>query len=213
MVAVTARIEGRDIGSTIADVKNSLDQQGALKPGVTYMLGGLYQQQQIAFAGLAKVFLAAVAGEFLLLLILYESFILAGAILATSLFSVTAVFNALWLTGIDLNITAMMGMTMIIGISTEMAIFFMSEYQMLARTMPAGQAALTASRNRLRPIAMTTFAAILTLLPLALAIGQGSAMQQPLAVAIIAGLVLQFPIVLFVLPVLIASLSGQAEKS
>jgi CzcA family heavy metal efflux pump len=209
MVAVTARIEGRDLGSTIADVKSVLDRPGALKPGVTYTLGGLYQQQQIAFAGLAKVFLAAVVGEFLLLLVLYESFILAGAILATSLFSVTAVFTALWLTGIDLNITAMMGMTMIIGISTEMAIFFVSEYQLLANTMPAAEAALTAARNRLRPIAMTTFAAILTLLPLALAIGQGSAMQQPLAVAIIAGLILQFPMVLLVLPVLMGLIAGR----
>jgi CzcA family heavy metal efflux pump len=208
MVPVTARIEGRDLGSTIADVRAALDQQDVLKPGVTYTLGGLYQQQQIAFAGLAKVFLAAAAGEFLLLLVLYESFVLAGAILAMSLFSVTAVFTALWLTGIDLNITAMMGMTMIIGISTEMAIFFVSEYRVLSKAMPAGEAALAAARNRLRPIAMTTFAAILTLLPLALAIGQGSAMQQPLAVAIIAGLILQFPMVLLVLPVLLGSIAS-----
>ncbi len=201
MVAVTGRIEGRDLGSTVADVQKQLDQPGFLKPGVTYTLGGLYQQQQIAFAGLAKVFVAAVAGEFLLLLVLYESFLLAAVILATSIFSVTAVFTALWLTGIDLNITAMMGMTMIIGISTEMAIFFVSEFQMLAKTMPEEEATMKASRNRLRPIAMTTFAAILTLLPLALAIGQGSAMQQPLAVAIIAGLMLQFPMVLLVLPI------------
>jgi multidrug efflux pump subunit AcrB len=54
----------------------------------------------------------------------------------------------------------------------------------------------------MRPIAMTTLATILTLMPLALAIGQGSAMQQPLAVAIIAGLVVQFPLVLIVMPVL-----------
>ena len=50
---------------------------------------------------------------------------------------------------------------------------------------------------------MTTLAAILTLLPLALAIGQGSAIQQPLAISIIAGLLLQFPLVLLVMPVLI----------
>jgi CzcA family heavy metal efflux pump len=212
MVAVTGRIEGRDLGSTVADVQKQLDQSGFLKAGVTYTLGGLYQQQQIAFAGLAKVFVAAAAGEFLLLLVLYESFMLAGAILATSLFSVTAVFTALWLTGIDLNITAMMGMTMIIGIATEMAIFFVSEFQMLAKTMSEQEAAIKASRNRLRPIAMTTFAAILTLLPLALAIGQGSAMQQPLAVAIIAGLVLQFPMVLLVLPIMLSQIARRRTR-
>jgi multidrug efflux pump subunit AcrB len=104
---------------------------------------------------------------------------------------------------VDLNITALMGMTMIIGIATELAIFYVSEYTELARTMPARQALVAASANRLRPILMTTLAAILTLLPLALAIGHGSGMQQPLAVAIIAGLLLQFPLVLLAMPVVI----------
>jgi multidrug efflux pump subunit AcrB len=54
----------------------------------------------------------------------------------------------------------------------------------------------------MRPIAMTTIAAILTLLPLAFAIGQGSEMQQPLAIAIISGLILQLPLVLLMMPVL-----------
>ena len=60
-----------------------------------------------------------------------------------------------------------------------------------------------AGKNRLRPIAMTTIAAILALLPLAFALGQGSAMQQPLAVAIISGLIVQLPLVLLLLPVLL----------
>jgi multidrug efflux pump subunit AcrB len=109
----------------------------------------------------------------------------------------------LWLTGVDLNITALMGMTMIIGIGTEMAIFYVSEYTELAHSMPPRRALREASRNRARPITMTTLAAVLTLLPLALAIGQGSAIQQPLAISIIAGLLLQYPLVLLAMPVLI----------
>jgi len=209
MVAVTARIEGRDLGSTVSDVRRQLDQRGFLAAGVTYELGGLYAQQQIAFAGLLRVFFAAIAAELILLIFLYRRLAIPLVILATSLLSTTAVFTALWLTGIELNITAMMGMTMIIGIATEMAIFYVSEFQELARRMPVREALVEASRNRLRPIAMTTLAAILTLLPLALAIGQGSAMQQPLAVAIIAGLVLQFPLVLFAMPALIRLTAGR----
>jgi multidrug efflux pump subunit AcrB len=91
---------------------------------------------------------------------------------------------------------------MIIGIVTEVAIFYFSEYRDLIQKMPFRQALIEAGKNRMRPIAMTTFAAILTLLPLAFAIGQGSAMQQPLAVAIIAGLAVQLPLVLIVMPVL-----------
>ena len=174
-----------------------------LGAGVRYELGGLYQQQQIAFAGLDRVFAAALIAEFILLLFLYERLWLPVIIIACSLLSTTAVFTALWITGVDLNITALMGMTMIIGIGTEMAIFFVSEYTELVHEMDPRRALREASRNRLRPITMTTLAAILTLMPLALAIGQGSAIQQPLAISIIAGLILQFPLVLLVMPVLI----------
>jgi multidrug efflux pump subunit AcrB len=208
MVAVTGRIEGRGIGAAIADVRRVLDAPGALAPGVRYELGGLYQQQQIAFAGLARVFVAALVAEFVLLLFLYESFWLPIIVILCSLLSTTAVFIGLWLTGVALNITALMGMTMIIGIGTEMAIFYVSEYAELAHAMEPRRALREASRNRLRPITMTTLAAILTLLPLALAIGQGSAIQQPLAISIIAGLLLQFPLVLLAMPALIGLTLG-----
>ncbi|WP_029920071.1 efflux RND transporter permease subunit [Nevskia soli] len=213
MVAVTARIEGRGIGAAVGDVRRTLAQAGLLENGVRYEFGGLYQQQQIAFAGLARVFAAALAAEFILLLLLYEQFWLPLIIIGSSLLSTTAVFTGLWLTGVDLNITALMGMTMIIGIATEMSIFYVSEYTELARRMPPHQALREASRNRLRPITMTTLAAILTLLPLALAIGQGSAIQQPLAIAIISGLLIQFPLVLLAMPVLIGLTLPRHEAS
>jgi multidrug efflux pump subunit AcrB len=195
----------------IADVKTALARPGVLGAGVTYSLGGLYRQQQLAFAGLIRVFIAALLGEFVLLLFLYERFLLVAAIMGTALLSATAVFTGLYVTGIELNITALMGMVMIVGIATEMAIFYVSEYATLAAAMPAREALILASRNRLRPIAMTTLAAILTLLPLAMDLGQGAGMQQPLAVAIISGLLVQFPLVLLALPVLLWR--GQGGKT
>ena len=213
MVAVTARLEGRDLGSGAADVRRLLGQAGFLPASVRYELGGLYQQQQIAFRGLMVVFAAAAAAVFVLLLFLYERFAVAIAILVMPLLATCAVFVGLWLAGIELNITAMMGMTMIIGIVTEVAIFFFSEFDDLrAAGMPTAEALVAAGRNRMRPIAMTTIAAILTLLPLALAIGQGSAMQQPLAVAIIAGLAVQLPLVLLVMPALYLVVAGAAAR-
>jgi CzcA family heavy metal efflux pump len=202
MVAVTARISGRDMGSTVADVVTALAQPGAVPKGVTYQLGGLYQQQQIAFKGLMLVFAAAAVLVFVLLLFLYESFTLALSILITALLAVSAVFIGLWVTHIDLNISAIMGMTMIIGIVTEVAIFYFSEQQELAPSMGRRESLIAAGQNRMRPITMTTLAAILTLLPLAFALGQGSEMQQPLAIAIISGLIVQLPLVLGVMPVL-----------
>jgi len=205
MIAVTGRIEGRDLGSVVQDVKQTLAAGGALPGGVYYELGGLYQQQQIAFKGLMTVFAAAAALVFLLLLFLYESFAVAASILCTSLLSVSAVFIGLWLTGIELNISAMMGMTMIIGVVTEVAVFYFSEQRQRHRPgRDLRRSLVGAGQFRARPIAMTTLAAILTLLPLALAIGAGSEMQQPLAVAIISGLVVQLPLVLFFMPTLYA---------
>ena len=94
------------------------------------------------------------------------------------LLAVCAVFVGLWLTETELNITAMTGMTMIIGIVTEVGIFFFSKFEDLRSAgLVVPVALVEAGRYRLRPIAMTTIAAMLALLPLALAIGQGSAMQ------------------------------------
>ncbi|MGA8033492.1 MAG: efflux RND transporter permease subunit [Casimicrobiaceae bacterium] len=209
MVAVTGRISGRSLGPVISDIQQTMATPGLLPKGMYYDLGGLYKQQQIAFRGLIAVFAAAVGLVFLLLLFLYESFRMAFAILAIPLLAVSAVFVGLWVTGIELNISAMMGMTMIVGIVTEVAIFFFSEYRDLRGGMLQTDALIEAGKNRMRPIAMTTFAAILTLLPLAFAIGQGSAMQQPLAIAIIAGLAVQLPLVLVAMPVLYRILGGR----
>ncbi len=202
MVAVTGRISGRDLGSVIRDVKQVLSGPGGLPASVYWELGGLYRQQQIAFRGLLQVFAAAVGLVFVLLLFMYERFRVAISIMAMPLLSISAVFIGLWVAGIELNISAMMGMTMIVGIVTEVAIFYFSEYHALTANdaMEHRRALIEAGKNRMRPIAMTTFAAILTLLPLALSIGQGSGMQQPLAVAIISGLLVQLPLVLLGMP-------------
>ena len=201
MIAVTGRISGRDMGSVIRDVKSVLNKPGLIPKGVYYTLGGLYAQQRIAFTGLIAVFVSAVILVFLLLLFLYERYLVAITILITTLLALAAVFIGLYVTGSEINISSMMGMTMIVGIVTEVAIFYFSEYHTLPVELGRKAALIQAGKNRMRPIAMTTFAAILALLPLAMGIGQGSAMQKPLAIAIISGLVAQLPLVLIMLPV------------
>jgi multidrug efflux pump subunit AcrB len=203
MVPVTGRIAGRDLGSTVTDVRRVMDAPQFLPPGVTYVLGGLYEQQQIAFHGLTVVLAVAAALVFLLLLYLYESFRVAGAMLSVALLAVAGVYFGLWVTGTEFNITSRMGMTMIVGIVTEVSIFYFSEFRTLP---PAPRRFIQAGLNRMRPIAMTTVAAIVALAPLAFGIGEGSAMLQPLAIAIIAGLIFQLPLVLVVLPALLSLL-------
>ncbi len=200
MVAVTARISGRDLGSTVRDVKKALARSNVIPNNVLYRFGGLYEQQQIAFRGLTLILFAAIVLVFLLLLFLYESFRVAGAMLLIPIFAVAGVYLGLWLTRTEFNITSRMGMTMIVGIVTEIAIFYYSEFRDLP---PSDDRFILAGINRMRAIFMTAFAAILALLPLALGIGHGSAMQQPLAIAIIAGLVFALPLVLIALPALL----------
>jgi CzcA family heavy metal efflux pump len=213
MVAVTGRISGRDMGSTIRDVRARLDAPGALPHSVYYRLGGLYEQQQIAFRGLMAVFAAAVALVFLVLLVLYERFRVAVAMLLTTALAVAVVQIGLWLTGTERNISSMMGLTMIVGIVTEVSIFYYSEVVELCSIRDQRRRLSEAGVNRARPIAMTTFAAILALLPLAIGLGHGSGMLQPLAIAIVVGLVAQLPLVLLVLPALVVLLRIHPDRA
>ncbi|MGH8504604.1 MAG: efflux RND transporter permease subunit, partial [Stenotrophobium sp.] len=139
-----------------------------------------------------------------LLLFLYQRWPVDLSLLGTGLLAVCGVFDALLLTATELNISAMMGLTMIVGIVTEVAIFYFAE---LDPTQDADAALLIAAgRARLRPILMTVLIAILALMPLALGLGTGAAMQTPLAIAIISGLVVSAPLVLLVMPALYACL-------
>ncbi|HZZ31473.1 MAG TPA: efflux RND transporter permease subunit, partial [Phenylobacterium sp.] len=209
MDAVTARVTGRDTGSAAQDVQKVVAKPGLLPAGVTFEMGGLFAEQQSAFRGLAMVFAAAVAAVFVLLLVIYESFRTAVTILLMPLAAASAVAIGLWITGVELNIMALMGTTMILGITTEVAIFYFTEYEaLLEEGLEPDRALVEAGLNRLRPIAMTTLAAILALAPLALALGGSASMERPLAIAIISGLVAQGPLVLLAMPAIFKILGG-----
>ena len=209
VVAITAEIGGgHDLGSTIAAVQQTLRRPGLLPPDVYYTIGGAYKQQQMALNGMIKVFAAAAIAEFILLLFLYNRFLLSAVVIGSAVISSGAVFIGLWLTGVEFNITAMMGTVMIVGIATEMAIFYASEFQALEQTMSTRDALYHAALNRLRPIMMSTLAMILALIPLGAAIsGAGDQMLQPLAIAIIAGIIVQLPLVLLAMPVVLERIS------
>ena len=200
VVYLTARSD-RDLGSTIRDVRAALDQPGVIPAGVRYTLGGQYEQQRAAFRGVAKVIGAAGSLVFLLLLFLYERVRVAAAVMVVAGLAVASVFVGLRLTGTELDISSMMGTVMIVGNVTEVAIFYCSEFRALPVSAGSRTDRLIAAGNgRLRAITMTTVAAILALLPLALDWGHSAGMLQPLAIAIVTGLVVQLPLVLIVLP-------------
>lgn len=202
MLAVTARIEGRDLGSTMRDVQKSM-RKLTLPIGTYIQYGGLYQEQKKSFTELIIVLISAILLVGILLLFLYRNIYIVLTILITALISLMGVFIGLWLTGTELNISSLMGMVMVVGMVTETAIFYFAELNTYLEHDI--EHLITSGIKRTRPILMTSIIAILTLLPLALAIGSGSSMQQPLAIAIISGLTVGVPLILLVMPAIYLS--------
>ena len=205
-IAVTGRLEGTDLGTAMTGVRSAVAGLH-LPSSVRVEYGGLYQQQKQSFGDLATVFVAALLLSALLLTFLYERWAYTAAVIATVLLSMAAVFVGLWITGTELDISALMGLTMVVGMLTELAIFYLAELPEDARIDAA--ALLAAGSKRLRPIVMSALIAILTLAPLALGIGRGSGLQKPLATAIIFGLAIGAPLVLTMLPMLVLAFGGK----
>ncbi len=210
-VAVTSRLENRDLGRTMADIQKKIATIH-IPAGIQVEYGGVYETQQQSFHGLLMVALAALLLVSLVLLIEFGEFSVPLSILFVTLSSLVGVMFALWVTGMTLNISSMVGMIMIVGISAENAIFILHEVKRpeLARLGTRG-ALIEAARHRARPIAMTTLAAILALAPLALGYGQGSQMQQPLAIAVIGGFTVVSILLFFLLPMLYLLFHGERK--
>jgi len=175
MVAATGRISGRDLGSVMRDVRDAV-AGAALPAGVYVAYGGLYREQQQSFRGLVGVLSAATLLVFLILLYLYDSWREPLAVLAVAALAGSVVLLGLLVTGTELDVASLMGLTMIVGISAEAAIFYVSEWRSLASELPRAEALARASLHRLRPVLMTALAAILALLPLAVGFGGGGSM-------------------------------------
>src|SRR6185437_6220317 len=188
-VAVTARLEGLDLGHGIAAVQQKIAEL-RLPASIRVEYGGLYQTQQQSFHDL-----------FLVLLFEFRNFAAPISILASALFATSGAFLALFITGITLNLSSFMGIIMVIGIVAKNGILLLdADGKFRAAGFSAEGAILQAGRRRLRPILMTALAATVGFVPLALAIGSGSQMLQPLAVAVIGGIIIAMFLSLLITP-------------
>ena len=200
-IGVTARLDARDLGSAMTEVRKAIEGLN-VPTGIRVEYGGLYPQQQQSFRDLAMVFSAALLLALLLITILFKHIYWSLSAIVTILLAAASVLLGLWITGIELNISALMGLTMVIGMVSELIIFYLAE---IPSDRPLDVAdLLEAGSKRLRPILMSALIAILTLLPLALGFSRGAGLQQPLATAIIFGLIAAVPLVLLFLPAMIA---------
>jgi hydrophobe/amphiphile efflux-1 (HAE1) family protein len=200
-VAVTGRLEGKDLGTAIAEIKNLLSREVKLLPGMTIEYGGLYQEQQSSFRELVISLVLAIVLVFLTLLIEFRSFAHPIAIVTGAVLALGGVLLGLFITQTTLNVVSLMGMIMIVGIVAKNGILMLDAVEdHLAAGDTVREALLRSGRRRFRPVLMTSLAAMLGMLPLALALGAGSELLQPLAIAVISGLAVALLLSLVVTP-------------
>ncbi|GAB2717778.1 multidrug transporter [Hymenobacter frigidus] len=204
MTAVTARLDGRDLGGAMSEIRQKLAQEVPLPPGYFIQYGGSYAEQQQSFQELLTILGAACLLVFAVALFLFRDLKAAGLILLVAVLGPAGGSLALFLTDTPLNVGSYTGLIMVVGIIGENAIFtFQQFFEILGEGRPVEQAVGYAIAARIRPKLMTALAAIAALLPLALGIGAGAQLHQPLAIAVIGGLLLALPLLLVVLPSLL----------
>ena len=201
--SVTARLEGRDLGSAMAEIHARLFKEISTPPGTDIEFGGLYQIQRESFAGLTKVLLLSMVLIFIILVFEFQSFSNPVAILVATVLCVSGALLALYVTHTTLNISSFMGLIMVVGIVQKNGILMLdSERRYSEQGYALREAIYHAGRRRLRPILMTALATIFGMLPLAIGVGSGAQLLQPLAIAVIGGVAISMTLSLFVTPVL-----------
>ncbi len=203
MGVITARLEGRDLGSTIKAIRQRIDTHIILPENYHLEYGGAYADQQRSFNELLIILITASLLVFGVILFLYRKVAVAGVILLIAVLGISGSYLALYLTKTALNVGSYTGLIMIVGIIGENAIFTYLQFRDSLATQSVDDAVIYAISTRLRPKLMTALGAIIALLPLALGIGTGAQLHQPLAIAVIGGFVIALPLLLIVLPTLL----------
>ncbi len=184
-VTVLAELDNRDLGSAMVDVKAHLDRDLQLRSAhIEY--GGLYEQQQQAFKNLIVVLAIAVILVFAVAVLEFRSFRAPVAIVFGAVLSAFGIVLAVRLTGTTLNIITFLGALIGMGIVHKNGILMIDYVEQLrAGGMTLVESVILSGRRRLRPVLMTSLAAAMGMLPLALGAGSGTDLLRPLGVAVI----------------------------
>ena len=200
MGIVSARLENRDLGSTIKDIKTEINKRISLPRGYSIEYGGDYAQQQKSFSELLMILIASSVLVFGVILFLFRDVKVALAILFIAVLGIAGSYLALFITNTPLNVGSYTGLIMIVGIIGENSIFTFLQFKETLHDKSVDESVVYAISTRLRPKLMTALGAIIALMPLALGIGAGAQLHQPLAIAVIGGFIIALPLLLIVLP-------------
>jgi len=217
-VVVTTNIRGRDVSSLVAEAQARVQNEVRLPPGYSVTWGGQFENLAAARQRLAVV----VPSCFLLIFILLYSALGSprDALLVFSAvpLALTGGLAALWLRGMPLSVTALVGFVALSGVAVLNGLVMLTHVRQLVQDgMTRQQALLQGAMDRLRPVAMTALVASLGFVPMAIATGAGAEVQKPLATVVIGGLVTATLLTLLVLPALYARfgadpVGGKAEE-
>jgi multidrug efflux pump subunit AcrB len=200
---VECGVQGRDLGAVARDIDGAVARLGKLPPGVRVTVAGQPQTMFRAFGRLGLGMLAAIALVYLLLVVLFQSWIDPLLILLAVPAALSGVLWMLTATGTTLNVESLMGAIMAIGIAASNSILlvhFANDRRLGDESVDPAEAAAQAARTRLRPVLMTATAMILGMLPMALGLGEGGQQNAPLGRAVIGGLLVSTFATLVVIP-------------
>ena len=200
---VTCRLENRDLGSVVSDIKKELNAKISLPVGYHIEYGGSYAEQQQSFKELLMILLASSLLVFGVILFLFRNLGVALLIVLLAVLGISGSYMALFITHTPLNVGSYTGLIMIVGIIGENAIFTFLQFRDELERKGVDEAIVYSISTRLRPKLMTALGAIIALMPLALGIGTGAQLHQPLAISVIGGFVIALPLLLIVLPTLL----------
>jgi heavy metal efflux system protein len=214
---VLSNVRGRDLGSFVQEVKARVADQVNVPAGVFLEWGGQYENQQRAMGRLTLVVPAALLLIFGLLYMSFRSVAQAMLVLSNVPFALVGGIAALWLRGLNLNLSASIGFIALFGIAVLNGVVLVEHLNHLRHDTNTGHGHDVLSRvmlgatDRLRPVLMTALVASLGFVPMALSTSPGSEVQRPLASVVIGGLITSTVLTLFVLPVLYRGMEERRE--
>ncbi len=209
-VVIMSNVSGRDLGSFVKDAEQAVQQKLQLPSGYRLEWGGQYENQKRAQARLLIVFpvsLLIIAG------LLYATFRNAKQMFLILMIVPLALVGgiaALWLRGINLNLSASVGFIALFGIAVLNGVVMVSHINGLRSSgKEMEEAVRQGASDRLRPVLITALVASLGFIPMALSKSRGAEVERPLATVVIGGLVTATALTLYVLPLLYRRFSPQ----
>lgn len=202
-IVVQSNVRGRDLGSFVQEAQKRIAQSGPLPPGYVIEWGGQFENQERAMRRLTIVLPLSVLIIFGLLYATFRSLRHAALIFMAVPFALVGGIAALWLRGLNLNLSAMVGFIALFGVAVLNGIVMVSSINNLIESgADLAQAVRNGAMKRLRPVLMTAMVASLGFIPMAFSQSIGAEVQRPLATVVIGGLVTSTLLTLVVLPLI-----------